>query len=251
MGSMISDWMDKRRAAKGSAAGMKARIEPMTGLHVTSQALESPYVAGRREWNERYGSYISRARTWQIVALASMGLSAVLAFNLVDLAKASKVKPYVVEVNKLGEAIAIKPADEARPADQRIVSFQLANFITNARSITPDRVVQKRWLDSVYAVSSASAAAFLNEHYKKNDPFDKGRTSLVSVELQGPPLPLSDKTWQIQWTETTRGLNGMVEGVTRYQAVLTTSIFEPTTPQQIIANPTGVVIDQIDWRQQF
>lgn len=249
MGSMISDWMDKRRAGKSKS---KVRSEPMTGLEVPeNMALESPYVAGRREWNERYGSYIARARTWQIVALASIALSGVLTFNLVDLAKATKVKPYVVEVNKLGEAIAVKPADLAAVPDQKIVSFQLANFITNARSITPDRVVQKRWLDSVYAISSAPAATFLNDYYKKNDPFDRGRTTLVSVELQGPPLPISDKSWQIQWTETTRGLNGVVDGVTRHQAVIVTSIFEPTTPQQIIANPTGVVIDQITWREQF
>lgn len=249
MGSMISDWMEKRRAKKGGGAG-KARMEPVTGLQVPGQALESPYVAGRREWNERYGSYIARARTWQIVALASMGLSAVLAYNLVDLAKASKVKPYVVEVDKLGQAVAVKPAEEASTPDQRIIRFQLANFITNARSITPDRVVQKRWLDGVYAVSSPSAATFLNEYYKSHDPFEKGRTSLVSVEIN-TALPLSNNSWQIQWTETSRGLNGLVEGTTRWQAILNINVFPPTTPQQIVANPTGIVIDQISWTQQL
>lgn len=248
---MISDWMDKRRAAKAVQGGaVKTRVEPMTGLHVSGQALESPYVAARREWNERYGDYIARARTWQIVAVASMGLSAVLAYALVDVAKASRVKPYIVEVDKLGEAVAVKPADEASTPDQRIVRFQLANFITNARSITPDRVVQKRWLDSVYAVSSSSAATFLNDYYKKTDPFEKGKASLVSVEINAA-LPLSANTWQVQWTETSRGLNGLVEGVTRWQAILNINVFAPTNAQQIIANPTGIVIDQISWTQQM
>jgi type IV secretory pathway TrbF-like protein len=28
---------------------------------------ENPYVAAKREWNERYGSYIHQARMWQIM----------------------------------------------------------------------------------------------------------------------------------------------------------------------------------------
>jgi len=250
MGSIISDWMNKRRAKTGAAPNAKVRIEPMTGLHVQGQSLESPYVAGRREWNERYGDYIARTRTWQIAFFVSTAFSGVLVFALVDLSKKSSVQPYVVEVNKLGEAVAARPADIARPADERIIRFQVANFITNARSITPDRVVQKRWLDGVYAVSSASAATFLNEHYRKSDPFEKGRNNLVSVEIN-TAMPLSETSWQVQWTETTRGLNGLVEGTTRWQAILNLTVFTPTTAQQIIANPTGIVIDQITWTQQL
>jgi len=70
------------------------------------------------------------------------------------------------------------------------------------------------------------------------------------VDIQ-TALPLSKDTWQIQWTETKRGLNGQTDSITRWQAVLNISIFTPTTPQQIVANPTGVVIDQINWTQQL
>ena len=34
---------------------------------------ENPYVAAKREWNERYGSYIHQARMWQIMAFLSSG----------------------------------------------------------------------------------------------------------------------------------------------------------------------------------
>jgi type IV secretion system protein VirB5 len=221
----------------------------MTGVEGKAD-LESPYVSARREWNERYGSYIKRARTWQIVALASMALSGVLGLSLVKIASQAQVQPFIVEVDKLGEAIAVKPADTASIPDQRITRFQLAHFITNARSVTPDPTVQKRWLDGVYAISTSSAATFLNEHYKKNDPFQKGRTTLVSVEI-GSAIPLSKNSWQVQWTETSRGLNGNIEGTTRWVAVLNIGVFPSTTPQQIIANPTGIVIEQINWTQQL
>lgn len=246
MASIMSD-LFKSKKAKAT----HIRTEPVTGLQVPpGQALESPYVAARREWNERYGSYIARAHTWKMVAFSSMALSAILGVCLTYNASQSKVQPFIVQVDKLGEAVAVKPAEAAAMPDQKIIRFQLANFITNARSVTPDPIVQKRWLDGVYAISAPGAAAFLNDFYRKNDPFQKGRTSLVAVEIV-TALPLSSSSWQIQWTETTRGLNGTVDGTTRWQAVLNIGIFTPTTMQQVIANPTGIVVEQINWTQQL
>ena len=38
---------------------------------------ENPYLAARREWNERYGSYIAAARTWQLAAFGALGVALV------------------------------------------------------------------------------------------------------------------------------------------------------------------------------
>lgn len=250
MSNMFSDFLNGKNAGRRADDREGKRTEPVTGLPISNQPQESPYVAARREWNERYGSYIARARTWQLVALAALGLCAVLALSLVKIASQAKVQPFIVEVDKLGEAVAVKPADMAGMPDQRIVRFQLANFITNARSVTPDPIVQKRWLDSIYAVSTSSTATFLNDYYKKTDPFNTARTAMVAVDIQSA-LPLSKTTWQVQWTETRRSLNGQTDGITRWQAVLNIAVYPPTTQQQIVANPTGVVIDQINWTQQL
>lgn len=239
MSNMISDFF-KGKPTAGTPAG-KASAKGQG---------ENPYLYARREWNERYGDYIARARTWQIVAVCAMGLSGVLGLSLVNLAGQAKVQPFVVEVDKLGEAVAVRPADKAQTPDERIIRFQMANFITNTRSVTPDPIVQKRWLDGVYAVASPAAASFLNDYYKKNDPFNTARTSMVAVDIISA-LPLSKNTWQVQWSETRRGLNGLVEGTSRWQAVLTINVFPPTTPQQVVTNPTGVVVDQISWTQQL
>lgn len=247
MSNLISDLLNGKSESRNTDR-RKGGITGMTGHVVNSQ--ENPYVSARREWNERYGSYIARARTWQFIALGSMALSAVLGISLVSISSQSRVQPFVVQVDKLGEAVAVRPADVAAMPDERIIRFQLANYITSARSITPDPVVQKRWLNSIYAVSTTSAAQFLNDHYKKDDPFNTGRTSLVAVDIQ-TALPLSKNSWQINWTETRRSLSGQTEGITRWQAILNLSVFTPTTQQQIIANPTGILIDQITWTQQL
>ncbi len=250
MSNMITDFLNGKQAGRRADDRRGPQVEPVTGQRV-DRPMESPYVSARREWNERYGSYIARARTWQMVALASMGLSAILGLCLVKIASQSKVQPFIVEVTKLGESVGVKMADAAAGMpDQKIMRYQLANFITNARSVTPDPIVQKRWLDSVYAVSTSSAANFLNEYYRKADPFQRGRTNMVAVEI-ATALPLSKGSWQVEWTETTRGMNGLTEGTTRWQAILTINFYPGTTPQQIIANPTGIVIETINWTQKL
>ncbi len=248
MTNMISNFFKGKPDTKGQPGG-RIRTEPVTGLS-TSQPLEAPYVAARREWNERYGSYVARARTWQMVALGSLGLSAVLGLSLVKVAGEAKVQPFVVEVDKLGQAVAVAPADTARMPDERIIRYQLAQYITDARSVTPDPIVQKRWLDEVYAVSSSATSQFLNDYYKAHDPFATAKNAMVSVEIQSA-LPLSKTSWQIEWTETRRGLDGQTQGITRWQAVVNLATYTPTTPQAIVANPTGLVINQINWTQQL
>ena len=33
--------------------------------------IHNPYLAARREWDERYGEFITRARNWRTVAMIS------------------------------------------------------------------------------------------------------------------------------------------------------------------------------------
>src|ERR1700686_1996280 len=86
---------------------------------------ESPhsaiYLAGRREWNERYGSYIAQRDSWRMLALASLGGAAIAVGGVVWLSAQSRVVPYVVEVNKLGDELAVRRANVAPPVDPAVI----------------------------------------------------------------------------------------------------------------------------------
>src|SRR3546814_5162713 len=79
--------------------------------------------------------------------------------------------PWVVEVDKLGEARTVAPADEDyRPTDPQ-TAFHLARFIEHVRSIPADPVVlRKDWL-AAYDFTTAAGAQALNDHARNNDPF--------------------------------------------------------------------------------
>ena len=65
-------------------------------------------------------------------------LSSALSGGLPWLSVQSRVIPYVVEVDRLGEARAVEPAQrDYRPGDPEI-AWHLARFITDVRSISLD-----------------------------------------------------------------------------------------------------------------
>ena len=42
---------------------------------------QNPYLNARREWDERYGGLISRARNWQLIAAGSLAVAVVAALR--------------------------------------------------------------------------------------------------------------------------------------------------------------------------
>src|SRR6202166_4121819 len=168
-------------------------------------ALETPYLSARREWNERYGDYIARARSWRWAAFGAIAVALALAIGVVWQGAQSKVVPYVVEVDKLGDAVAVARADRAAPADVRVIKAQLAAWIVDVRSVSSDPLAQKAALSRSYATTAATATLFLNDYYRQHSPFSQNRTVAVSVDAV---LPISNQTYQIQWSEDGRDLQG-------------------------------------------
>src|ERR687883_191751 len=74
----------------------------------------SPYLEARREWDERYGSLITRARNWRIAAILALLVTLVATCGLIALSTKAKVVPYVVAIDNLGRVLAAGPAGQAR-----------------------------------------------------------------------------------------------------------------------------------------
>jgi type IV secretion system protein VirB5 len=215
------------------------------------RAPENPYLAARLEWNERYHGFVRAKRNWQIIAFVALAVNAGLGLGILWQASQSRVTPYIVEVDKLGQRVVVGPADKARPTDPRLVRYELAEFLRRVRSIIADGAAEKQLLDAAYAHTSGAATRFLNDHFKLNNPFVRMNERTVSVDVTSIlPLPASD-SWQIQWTETHRGLDGAVLVRERWQALLTVKIQPGSTPNEIETNPLGLYVTEIQWTKQL
>ena len=162
---------------------------------------ETPYQRAGQVWDERIGSARVQARNWRLMALGGLTLSGALAGGLLWQSLQSRVVPYVVEVDRLGEARAVAPAAEGyRPTDPQI-AWHLGRFVSQVRSVSLDPVLMRQdWL-AAYDMVTGRGAKFLGEYARAADPFAGVGQRTVSVQVTSV-VRASDRSFQVKWTET-------------------------------------------------
>ena len=214
--------------------------------------IDNPYIAARMEWNERYGSYLKAAASWRIVGITGM-LMAVIGFSYA-LYQSTQVTlvPYIVEVDKLGTAATAGYPQQIEYADPRVVRATLGSFVTNFRSVTPDTVVQKQYIDRAYAHlrSSDPATEKVNAWFRSNSPFDRAREKTVAIEVNNI-VPLSNQSYQIDWTEYERDRQGKEIATRRFRGIATVTLTPPQDEAVIRLNPIGLYLKDFDWTAQL
>jgi type IV secretion system protein VirB5 len=210
---------------------------------------ETPYSRAGQLWDDRIGSARVQARNWRLMAFGSLFLSSGLAAALSWQSLQSRVTPYVVEVDKLGQAQAVSEADKAyQPTDPQI-AWHLAHFITNVRSISLDPVLMRRdWL-SAYDFATQRGARFLGDYARSADPFAHIGERTVSVQVTSV-VRASERSFQVKWTETAFE-RGAAAGSSRWTAILTVVVRPPASADVLRKNPLGVYVDAIDWSREL
>jgi type IV secretion system protein VirB5 len=208
-------------------------------------------MAARREWNERYGSYIAQAHAWRLTALAAIGVAFVAVVGVVWIGAQNRVVPYVVQTDRLGDALAISRADIAPPADPRLIRSQLARWVDDVRTVYIDVAAEKHVINEAYAMVDRNAASGqeLNDWFSHNDPFKRAQDDTVGVSVESV-LPLSGNTWRVEWREDRRARQGALESSQHWEATITISINPPTNDSTVLVNPTGLYVESFDWSQR-
>jgi type IV secretory pathway TrbF-like protein len=209
----------------------------------------TPYQKAGQLWDERIGSARLQARNWRFMAFGCLTLATALSGGLLWQSMQSRVVPYVIEVDRFGEAHAVAPAiQNYEPSDAQI-AWHLGRFVTNVRSVSTDPVlVRQNWL-AAYDFATDRAALFLNEYATTNDPFGKIGTRSVSVQVTSV-VRASDSSFQVKWTEQVYE-RGSLANTTRWTAILTVVIRPPSNADQLRNNPLGVFVNAIDWSREL
>lgn len=209
----------------------------------------TPYQRAAQLWDDRIGSARVQARNWRLMAFGSLLLSAGLGGGLIWQSAQSRVTPYVVEVDRLGEARAVAPAGEAyRPTDPQI-AWHLGRFIANVRSISLDPVLMRaNWL-SAYDFVTGRGARFLGDYARSADPFGKVGERTVSVQVTSV-VRASDRSFQVKWVETIYE-RGALAGTERWTAILSVIVKTPSSAEALRKNPLGLQVEAIDWSREL
>lgn len=208
----------------------------------------NPYLDVRREWDERFGDQITRAKNWRLMAFITTGLLGLTIFAYVQLANRTQLVPYVVTVDNLGRS-AFAPALADNPAaNPLLVRRELEMWISQWRSVISDPPAQRAAVDRVFALLDGRERAMgvVTNWYKENEPFKRSTTESISVAIIAAKQ-ISDRAWDIEWTETTHPKLANTEQTTlRFRATIILNIVAPDTVELAMKNPLGVFITDVN-----
>jgi len=206
----------------------------------------NPYMAARREWDERYGSLITRAKNWRAVAFLSLAITFVCMFGMVALSMRSKVVPYIVAVDNGGHVISQGIATQASTTDDRMIRAALYEWVENYRNVSSDAVVERHAINKVYAMigSGSPAAVKVTENYRSSSPLSRSQTQVVSVEVNSV-FATSPKSYEVDWAEKTMGLDGTLLSTQNFKSAITIAVHPPDEEKLVRVNPLGIYITDI------
>jgi type IV secretory pathway TrbF-like protein len=219
---------------------------------------ENPYLAARRTWNDRTSSIVSSRNMWQLLGILSLMIALAGVGGIIYIGSQSRFVPYVVEVDKLGQAAAVAPAQLAAAVDPRVVHAAVASYISDLRLVTPDVALQRKAVFRLYSMLNANdpATAKANEWLNgtaESSPFARAVTETVSIEILSV-IPQTPDTWQVDWMESVRDRQGIMKDRPFRMRALVTVYTVPATPQtteeQVRNNPLGIYVRDFSWSKQ-
>lgn len=189
----------------------------------------------KNKYMDVYLNMTMNTAQWRLISLACFIVLMVSVLGNVYLSTSVRVQPFVVQVDEHGYAIPIEPAD-ATNLDYRIIAAQIGQFIFNMRTRVLDRAAQVYFAETSYKSVSEHSPALntLNEYFAVNVPTAVKEGTVVHITAI---LPISDSTFQAEWTEKT-GRNPE----RGYQGTFEITISPPDDMTNLINNPLGVYI---------
>jgi type IV secretion system protein VirB5 len=208
----------------------------------------NPYLTARREWDERYGDLVTRAKNWRSMAMACACIALLSTGGVVWLSARSRVVPFVIAIDSLGRPVASGTAEQTTIDDDRLKRASILNWVENLRMVSTDGVAQRKAIDRVYShiANGSHAQTFISEFYHNDPPFQRAQSSTVAVEIKSV-LPTSERTYEVEWVETTRDLYGSVKSTDRWKASLQIALNPPKDERQSRMNPLGIYVTQASW----
>lgn len=210
---------------------------------------ETSYQRAAQVWDERIGSARVQARSWRYAFFGALGLSALLTGGLLWQNARGTIVPWVVEVDKLGEARSVAPAEAGYVPTDPQIAFHLARFIEHVRALPDDPiVVRQNWLRA-YDFASDRGAQALNDYARVNDPFAAIGRVQVAIDVASV-IRASPSSFRVAWIER-RYRDGALAETSRWTAILGIAVQPPRDPDALRANPLGIFVTSINWSKEL
>src|SRR5712692_11016107 len=210
---------------------------------------ETPYQRAGQAWDERIGSARVQAKNWRLAFFGMLMLGGGLAGGLVWQSARGTVTPWVVQVDRLGQAQVVAPATSDYQPTEAQIAYHLARFIEDIRGLPVDPIVlRQQWLRA-YDFTTDRGAAALNDFARTNDPFANLGKMQISVEVSSV-IRASPDSFRVAWIQRAYE-NSSLAATERWTAILTVVIQTPHDADRLRKNPLGVYVNAINWSREL
>lgn len=210
----------------------------------------SPYHAARWARDRHVEELENKIRYLRALAFILVGVCAIAVHGTVTLARQSRIVPYIVQVDRLGQPLAYGRVEDMPPPEERLVRGELARFVDAMRTVHTDPVAQNRMIDRGYNFSRGAARTYVDAYFSipRNNPHLLAREMIRLVSVRSVRrVAGSASTWEVQWEEYEVPVQGGDALVRPWQGTLRTSLHPPEDEQDVFANPLGLYVTDLSW----
>ena len=232
---------NKRSA--GSSAGSQSTLGG-------GNPVDTPWIRAEYLYNDTFLRQAAQTKNWRLFAFFCLGITIIAVGGLIYLGGQSKYIPMVVEVDKLGQTIAVRAltGKDAITDSSRIVYREMFDLIENLRTVTTDRLANNDRLAKGFSRLTGAATKYVQTELRKAPPNDVGSTKSVQIIVK-TALKLAGQSWQIDWEERSYGLNGDQLGTEMWRATLQYDLVPSSEEKAIRINPIGFTVSEISWQK--
>ena len=228
----------------------KLRRQPLTesGKQKLS-GRDAPWVLASNAHDDTYMRLCAQVVNWRRMAFCGIGIAFAAVAGIAYIGAQSKFTPMVIEVDKLGRTVAVRAltGDDATTDGSRMVYAEMFELIENLRTVTTDRAANKRNLDRGFSRLTGAATAYARTELRKAPPNEVGTTKTVQVQVK-TALKLTEKSWQIEWEETSYSLQGIrIAAPENWKATVQYELAPAGDEESIRKNPIGFTVSELNW----
>ena len=213
---------------------------------------DNPYTElgrGRGTSNVALKQHKQLLAAYSAIFCLSLAIVGLVASN-VYFAVFKQPRDYILEVDGLNRVTYGGALDAQLHNIDPYMPNEIIRFIENWRIVTGDNTMQKIAANRLYCmmIPESAASTRMNDYYKDptNNPFEVNTNRTRTINMRNI-LQHSEKTWHVEFIETTRNHNGDIMGeAARFKAQM---IISRGTPRDscMETNPLGVYVTDINW----
>ena len=160
--------------------------------------------------------------------------------------------PVLVTMNDFGETRYIGEVSRKNYQNFHVpeiaVSYTVRQFITIYHSLSTDRAVVRRNVETAYHLLTSTTASKYSTLLKESNPFEDFGRCTREVEFETEPLKITRDTYQLDYKVVTRQVSGSIQEVVRFRTAITVRTLSPAE-DDIKDNPLGIYITNFDIKE--